>query len=91
MLDGLLCILIKIINMLFAVIFSWWVDLLIFLLAFLPPSPIKFEPIKWGEFGNIVGYFIPVEKMATHFATILMALAVWYAIQHVLRIVRMVR
>lgn len=91
MLDGLICILIKFLNMVFAVLFSWWIDLLIFFLAFLPTSPIKFEPIKWGEFGNIVGYFIPVAKMAEHFAAILLAVTMWYALQHVLRIVRMVR
>lgn len=91
MLDGLICILIKFVNLLFSVLFSWWIDMLIFMLAFLPESPIKFEPIKWGEFGNIVGYFIPVATMASHFAAILMAVTLWYALQHVLRILRMVR
>lgn len=91
MLDGLICLLIKFTNMFFAVIFSWWIDLLILMLNLLPTSPFKFEPIEWGAFGNFVGYFLPVEKMATHFAAILMAVAVWYSIQHVLRILRMVR
>lgn len=91
MLDGLICLLIKFVNMFFAVIFSWWIDLLIFMLTFLPPSPIKFEPIKWGSFGNAVGYYIPVGKMAEHFTMILIAVAMWYMVQHILRIVRMVR
>jgi len=91
MLDQLLCILIKFVNFLFSILFSWWIDMLIFILSFLPDSPIKFEPIKWGEFGNFVGYFIPVAKMANHFAAILAAVTIWYAFQHVLRILRMVR
>lgn len=91
MLDGLLCILIKFCNILFAVLFSWWIDMIIFILQFLPTSPFKFEPIKWGAFGDAVGYFLPVERMAAHFASILVAVGMWYAIQHVLRILRMVR
>lgn len=91
MLDGLICLLIKFCNILFAVLFSWWIDLLIFMLTFLPASPFKFEPIEWGEFGNAVGYFIPVERMASHFVAILTAVTIWYMIQHVLRILRMVR
>lgn len=91
MLDGLVCLLIQFTNILFKVLFGWWIDMLIFILSFLPPSPIKFEPIEWGSFGNFIGYFLPVGDMATHFATILLALTGWYAIQHVLRILRMVR
>ena len=91
MLDGLLCILIKFLNLVFAVLFGWWIDMLIFILSFLPASPFKFEPIKWGEFGNFVGYFIPVEKMAQHFVAILFSVTMWYAVQHILRILRMVR
>lgn len=89
--DWLFCLVIKILNFIFAVVFSWWIDLLIFMLSFLPSSPIQFEPIKWGTFGNLVGYFIPVQTMIEHFAGILAALTVWYAIQHILRILRMVR
>lgn len=61
------------------------------MLSFLPESPIQFEPIKWGAFGNSIGYFIPVQKMLEHFAAILGALTIWYGIQHILRILRMVR
>lgn len=91
MLDGLLCLLIKFLNIVFAVVFHWWIDALIFFLTFLPSSPIKFEPIQWGEFGSLIGYFIPVQKMASHFVAILFAVTMWYAIQHILRILRMVR
>lgn len=91
MLDGLVCLLIKFANLLFAVLFSWWIDLLILMLSYLPQSPLKFEPIKWGVFGEWLGFFFPVSKMAAHFTTILFAVTMWYAVQHVLRILRMVR
>lgn len=89
--DMLFCLLIKIANFFMAIFFSWWIDLLIFILSFLPPSPIQFQPIEWGTFGNLIGYYIPVEAMTKHFAAILTALTVWYAVQHILRILRMVR
>lgn len=89
--DLVFCLVIKIINFILKVMFSWWIDLLIAMLSFLPASPIQFEPIKWGAFGNSIGYFIPVETMLKHFAAILTALTIWYGIQHILRILRMVR
>jgi len=91
MLNDIYCLIIKVANMIIAVVFSWWIDMLIFILSFLPVSPFKFEPIKWGEFGNAIGYFIPVGRMAEHFAMILVAVTMWYALQHILRILRMVR
>lgn len=89
--DALFCLLIKIANFFLAVLFGWWIDALIFILSFLPESPIKFEPIQWGIFGNSIGYFIPVEKMASHFVKVLGAFTIWFGIQHILRILRMVR
>lgn len=91
MLDGLLCILIKFVNLLFTVLFGWWIDMLIFILEMLPNSPFKFEPVKWGQFGNAIGYFIPIQRMLEHFGAILIAVTVWYAIQHTLRLLKMVR
>ena len=91
MLDGLICLLIQFTNLLLDILFDWWIDLLIFMLEFLPSSPIQIEPIEWGEFGNFIGYFIPVQTMLTHFATILIAVTIWYGLQHVLRLVKMVR
>lgn len=91
MLDIIVCALIKVANIFVAVIFSWWIDILIVILELLPSSPMKFENVKWGSFGNFVGYFIPVQKMLTHFTMILTTLAVWYGLQHILRVLRMVR
>lgn len=91
MLDSLLCALKK---------FFYWAlneltDLLNFLIGpllnLLPNTPFEFEPVQWGEFGNAIGYFIPIDKMLTHFTLLLMAIVVYYAISHLLRFVKMVK
>ncbi|HEX5519996.1 MAG TPA: hypothetical protein VFX18_06110 [Candidatus Nitrosocosmicus sp.] len=89
--NQILCLIIPFINFLLRILFGWWIDLIIFILQFLPPSPFEFEPVQWGEFGKAVGYFIPVAKMINHFALLLVSITIWYAVQHILRILRMVR
>lgn len=92
MLDGLLCILIKFVNLLFDILFGWWIDMLIFLISLLPTTPFLFEdPVEWGPFGNAIGYFIPIETMVIHFAAVLVSVAIWYGVQHALRLIRMVK
>lgn len=91
MLDGLICILIKLINFFTQSMFGWWIDMLIFFIEFLPPSPFQFNPIKWGAVGQSVGYFIPISDMILDLARIIGALVVWYSVQHVLRLLRAIR
>jgi len=66
-------------------------DTLGWLIALLPSIPWEFKPLQWGEFGNLIGYFIPIPEMLTHFSMILILVILWYGIQHILRIVRMVK
>jgi hypothetical protein len=62
------------------------------LLALLPRSPFDFShKLVWGDFGKLIGYFIPVADMLTSFSLILVTISVYYGIRHLLRLVRAVR
>lgn len=91
MLDGLWCILVKIINFFTQGLFQWWIEMMIWVLELLPSSPFKFEPLQWGAFGDALGYFIPFDLMLADLARLLLAVTLWYAIQHITRILRIIR
>ena len=57
----------------------------------LPTTPFKFETIEWGPFGKGVGLFFPIEAMMTHFAVLLSAFLIYYAIRWLMRMIKMVR
>src|SRR5690625_3821514 len=61
-----------------------------FVLLILPDSPFQFEPIEWGIFGNIIGFFIPVATIIQHFILILTAIGFYYAVRYLLRIIKQV-
>lgn len=90
MFDMLYCALIKFANILISFLFSWWVELLIWVLDLLPEADFSADPLEWGVFGTSLGYFIPVGTMALHFASILGALTLYFAVQHILRLVKMI-
>lgn len=71
---------------------GWIIDFLIgWLIALLPNTPFVFEPIQWGPFGQLIGYVFPVTAMFQHMIFLLTAIAVYYLIRHLLRLVRMVK
>jgi hypothetical protein len=81
-------------------LFNWIVEnlftvldlILSTLLAILPSSPFDFSKrLEWGEFGQLVGYFFPIADMMTSFSLILVTIALYYGIRHLLRIVRAVK
>lgn len=90
-LNAVWCALIKVIN----VIIDYGIDTLIttlaWLIALLPSLPIEFEPLQWGAFGNLIGYFIPISSMLTHFTIMLGVVLLWYSYQHIMRIVRLIK
>lgn len=90
-LDAVVCAIIKIINMLIDHGLETITDVLGWLIALLPSIPWEFKPLKWGAFGDLIGYFIPIADMLTHFTLMLILVTVWYGLQHILRIVRMVK
>lgn len=61
-----------------------------FVLFILPNTPFDFEPVEWGPFGDIVGFFIPVSKILNHFVSILVSIGLYYAVRYLLRIIRQV-
>ena len=91
MLEGLKCLLIKLFNIIFNQTFEWMIDIMIWVLQLLPETPFIFEPIQWGPFGKAIGYFVPVAKMLEHLAYALVAIAVWYGIQHITRVLKIIR
>lgn len=71
---------------------GWIMNFLLgWLLMLLPNTPFVFEPIEWGAFGQLIGYFIPVADMFTHLTLILVAVGLYYLIRHLLRVIRMVQ
>lgn len=62
-----------------------------FVLMILPDSPFQFETIEWGPIGNSIGYFIPVQKILTHFITILAAVGIYMGVRYLLRLIRQVK
>lgn len=90
-LEPIKCALIAFTNLLMDVLASWWVEMLIWALGLLPTSPFTFEEIAWGEFGKLIGYFVPIADMMTHFLRILGIVVLWYAIQHIQRLLKLIR
>lgn len=78
-----------------APIINFFIDLFVMIFDFcvglLPETPFKFEAIQWGVFGNAVGTFIPVGKMATHLTLILSAVGLYYAARWLLRLIKMIQ
>lgn len=91
MLEGIKCLLIKLFNLIFNQTFEWIIDIMVWVLQLLPETPFVFEPIQWGAFGDAVGYFVPIQTMLVHLSYILSALVVWYAIQHIVRMLKIIR
>lgn len=90
-LNAVWCACIKVINALIDYGLETITDTLGWVIALLPSVPWTFEPLQWGAFGDIIGYFIPVATMLTHFSLMLLVVVAWFSIQHILRIIRMVK
>lgn len=91
MFDDFLCALKNFANWIIDSI-GWLLEFLIgWLIAMLPATPFDFTSVEWGPFGQLIGYFIPVADMFTHFTLILSAIAVYYVVRHLLRLVKMVK
>lgn len=90
-LEFLKCILIDFTNDLMKYTIGWLIDAIAFLITLLPDTPFTFEYIEWGDFGNFIGYFIPVGDMITHMGYILTAITLWYGVQHAMRLVKAIR
>ena len=91
MIDEILCILKAFANWLLDGI-GYILNFLIgWLINLLPTTPFQFEQVEWGPFGQLIGYFIPVASMFTHFTLILVSIGVYYVLRHLLRLVKMVK
>jgi len=62
-----------------------------FILMILPNTPFEFERINWGIFGDIIGFFIPVATLITHFLGILTAISIYYGVRYLLRLIKQVQ
>lgn len=91
MLDNLLCILIKFLNLIVDYLLDVIIIALAWVIALLPSFPVQMKPIVWGPFGNSVGYFIPIGDMLKHFALMLGLMVLWYSVQHIMRLIKMIK
>lgn len=85
------CAIVKIINAITETALQTIIEVIASIISILPSIPIMFQPVEWGPFGNLVGYFIPISQMLGHFTLMLTLVAVWYTVQHILRLVRMIK
>lgn len=74
---------------------NWLIDLLVGIsetvFGLLPDSPFTFEKMSWGVGGQVIGYFIPVPTMISHFTALLSAILIYYAIRQILRLIKMIQ
>lgn len=89
--DAIWCALIKFCNVLIEYLLDTVVSTLGWVIALLPSVPWTPEPLQWGPFGMLIGYFIPIAQMLTHFTLILGLVIVWFSVQHILRIVKAIK
>lgn len=85
------CALVKFLNLITETALETIIETIASIISILPSIPIFFQPVEWGPFGNLVGYFIPISEMLGHFTLMLTLVAVWYTVQHILRLVRMIK
>lgn len=76
-------------------IINFLIDLLVIIItgimALLPQTPFKFDPLDWGLFGDAVGYFLPIGTMVAHLTIILASVGLWYAVRWLFRLIQMIR
>lgn len=85
------CLLRAFLNLILDVLSDVWYYTIGLALRLLPDSPFNPEPLNWGNFGNSIGYFIPVQQMAMHLTAILAAVLIYYVVRHLLRLAQMIR
>lgn len=90
-LNAIWCALIKVINALTDHVLETVTDALAWIISLLPSLPIGNKPLEWGVFGDAIGYFIPIGTMVQHFVLMLALMVVWYSVQHIMRLIRMIK
>ena len=89
--DQVICLVIKICNLLIEHVLNNILALIAFIINLLPSFPIESQPLDWGVFGTSIGYFLPLGTMTQHFVLLLGLMAVWYAIEYVMRWIKMIK
>lgn len=89
--EAIWCAIIKLINLFTKYILDSMLSTLVWALSFLPTIPILAKPVDWGVFGDSVGYFLPIADMIVHFGLMLALVVMWYSVQHVMRLIRMIK
>lgn len=95
MIDGILdvikCALIDVLNL----IIEYGLDTIVFAIAWaiaiLPSLPFESVQVAWGTMGNSIGYFIPISQMLSHFSLMLGIMVIWYSVQHIMRLVKLIK
>lgn len=59
--------------------------------ALLPDSPFDFTNLTWGAFGDLIGFFFPINAMFMHMSAILGAFIAYYAVRWALRLIRQIQ
>lgn len=62
-----------------------------FIISGLPDTPFQFQSTSWPEWVQVVGLVIPVAGMLAHFTAFVAAVAVYYAIRWLARIVKAIQ
>jgi hypothetical protein len=71
------------------------IDVLVFIITavmgLLPDTPFHFEKMDWGEWGDLIGFLIPLSTMFLHMTAIVGAFLIYYAIRLILRWIKMIQ
>ena len=84
-LDAVWCALVKIINLVVEFVIDNVLGAIAWVIGLLPKLPVDAQPLDWGLFGDSIGYFLPIGTMAQHFVLFLGLMALWYAVETILR------
>lgn len=85
------CALVKFFNFIIENVFDLIISSIAWVVALLPSVPFEPEPLDWGEFGNSIGYFLPISDAIVHFSLMLILMIIWLGVQHILRVSKMIR
>lgn len=85
------CALIEFFNMIIDHILNNALSIIEFLIGLLPSLPLPTPSLIWGEFGVMIGYFVPVGSLVKHFTLMLSLVSVYYAYEYIMRWIKMIK
>lgn len=90
-LNAIRCALIEFVNMFIEHVLDNILNVIAFIVGLLPPMPLPDVRLEWGEFGQAVGYFVPVSTLIGHFALFLAIYGIWTSYEYIMRLIKLIK